>query len=186
MNAQEAVALLASAFPGHAGVWADFGAGDGTFTAALARLLGPGSTIYAVDRNAAALRSLGRRVQVAGVDVRPIVGDFTQPLELRGAARHGLDGMLFANALHFVPDPDVVLGRLVTSLRPGGHVVIVEYARRAASRWVPYPIEPAGLGQIAASAGLSEPSITATRPSSYGGNLYVARLHSVGKGAVSK
>ncbi len=186
MNAQDAVALLAPAFPGHAGAWADFGAGDGTFTAALARLLGPGSTIYAVDRNVAALKSLKRLPQVAGVDVLPIVGDFTQPLELPGAARQGLDGMLFANALHFVPDPEVVLGRLVTSLRPGGHVVIVEYARRAASRWVPYPIEPARLGQIAAAAGLSEPSITATRPSSYGGNLYVARLDSVGKGALSK
>ncbi len=34
------------------GVWADFGAGAGAFTLALADLLGPGAEIVAIDRDA--------------------------------------------------------------------------------------------------------------------------------------
>ena len=174
MNARDAVALLSRAVPRHPGVWADFGAGTGTFTGALARLIGPESTIYAVDRNRDAIRSFERFAQVDGVRVIPIVGDFTRLAGLSGVVSQSLDGMLFANALHYVPDPVVVLSRLVPFLRPGGRVVIVEYDRRAANRWVPYPIESARLREIAAAASLSAPSITATRPSNFGGNLYVA------------
>jgi len=35
--------------------WADLGSGSGAFTLALADLLGPGATIYSVDRDQAAL-----------------------------------------------------------------------------------------------------------------------------------
>jgi hypothetical protein len=85
--------------------------------------------------------------------------------------------MLFANALHFVREPPSVLTQLVTWLRPGGSVVVVEYDGRRANRWVPYPIGAAQLERVAAAAGLSQPVITATRPSAYGGTIYVARLH---------
>lgn len=39
-------------------VWADLGCGSGTFTLALASLLSPGSFVYAIDRNAAALQQI--------------------------------------------------------------------------------------------------------------------------------
>jgi len=84
-----------------------------------------------------------------------------------------LDGMLFTNALHFVLDHQVVLHRLVNLLRPGGRVVIVEYDRRAASRWVPYSTDPGAWLKLAQSAGLESPRITARRPSVYAGELYV-------------
>ncbi len=76
--------------------------------------------------------------------------------------------------LHFVPNPDVVLARLLRWLRPGGRIVIIEYEGRHSSRWVPYPISAKQLPEIAATLGLSRPAITATRPSAYGGSLYVA------------
>ena len=44
-------------------VWADMGAGSGTFTFALARLLGPEGRVVAVDREPAALESLRRRLE---------------------------------------------------------------------------------------------------------------------------
>jgi hypothetical protein len=53
-------------------------------------------------------------------------------------------------------------------------MVLVEYDRRTSSRWVPYPIPADRLPALAASAGPSRPVITATRPSTFGGNLYVA------------
>lgn len=174
MDTREAVALLAGAVPKGAGVWADCGAGDGTFTRALGQLLGPGARIYAVDRDARALAAIERRAVPAGVRVIPVTADFTGALELPGLEVPGLDGLLFANALHFVPDPGAVLGRLVGRLRPGGRVVLVEYDGRPANRWVPYPIPATRLPALATAAGFATPVITRTRPSSYGGVLYVA------------
>lgn len=173
MNIDEAEALLAAAVPRHAGDWADIGAGDGTFSLALARRLDPGSRVYAVDRDRGALRSLGRRASAA-VEIVPVPGDFTRLLMLPGIGESQLSGILFANALHFVPDPRVALSHLLTWLRPGGRVVIVEYEGRRPSRWVPYPISAAGLADIVSGLGLSLPAVTATRPSAYGGSLYVA------------
>src|SRR4029077_5841347 len=96
------------------------------------------------------------------------------PLDLPDLAPSGLDGLLLANALHFVSDAEAVLGRLTGWLRPGGRVVVVEYDRRAANRWVPYPIPPARLSALAAAAGLSAPVLTVTRPAAFGAPLYVA------------
>ena len=174
MNTREAVALIARAVAERAGTWADLGAGDGTFTRALVALLGPGSRIYTVDRDARAVAALARWASKQAANVIPVTADFTRPFELPGLEEPSLDGILLANALHFVPDAGPVLARLTKWLRPGGRVVFVEYDRRAASRWVPYPIPAARLPALAASAGLSAPAITATRPSSFGGVLYVA------------
>lgn len=160
--------------PRVAGRWADVGAGEGTFTRALGERLGRGSRIYAVDRDARAIARLEHWGRGRGVDVIPVPADFTRPFALPGDDHAGLDGILLANALHFVRDAGAVLGRLVARLRPGGRAVIVEYDARAASRWVPYPIPAARLPEWAAAAGLSPPAVTATRPSSYGGIIYVA------------
>ncbi|HXI33491.1 MAG TPA: class I SAM-dependent methyltransferase, partial [Gemmatimonadales bacterium] len=107
-------------------------------------------------------------------NVIALAADFTQPLDLPGLGAAQLDGMLLANALHFVPEGEAVLRRLVERVRPGGRLVVVEYDQRTASRWVPAPIPPARLAQLAAAVHLSAPTITRTRPSAFGGTLYVA------------
>jgi len=173
LNIADAEALLTKAVPRQAGDWADLGAGDGTFSRALARRLESGSRIYAVDRDRAAIASL-EGLASDSVEVIPVSGDFTRDLQLPGVGAGELSGMLFANALHFVPNPDVVLARLLSWLRPGGRVVIVEYEGRRPSRWVPFPISAERLREIVAGLGLSQPVITATHPSAYGGSLYVA------------
>ena len=170
MNTAEAVALIEAAVSRGAPTWADVGAGDGTFTRALVELLGPGARIYAVDRDVHALASLRRWAARVGANVIPVEADFTRPLDLPEL----LDGLLVANALHFARDAAVVLARLAALVRPGGRVVIVEYDRRAASRWVPYPIWRDRLPALATDAGLSPPRVTATRPSAFGGTIYVA------------
>jgi SAM-dependent methyltransferase len=175
MNAREATALIASALPEGGGrVWVDFGAGDGTFTRALVELLGPGSRVYAVDRDASALAAIERWSSALRAQVTRVVADLSRPFELPGVGPASLDGALFANTLHFMPHADEVLARLVSLVRPGGRVVFVEYDRRAPSRWVPYPIPSMRLPALAESAGLSPPIITATQTSAYGGELYVA------------
>ena len=183
VNTAEAVALIAGAVPRRAGTWADLGAGDGTFTRALVELLGQSSRIFAVDRDARALATLERWAKKNAANVTPVVANFTAAFDLPGLGEAQLDGILFANALHFVRDAEDVLARLAARVRPGGRVVFVEYDRRAASRWVPYPISADRLPALAATAGLSTPVITATRPSAFGGNLYVAAADRVAKGA---
>jgi SAM-dependent methyltransferase len=173
MEIHDAIELLRDAVGDADGVWADLGAGTGTFTRALAALLGPGSTIYAVDDDAAAVRALRGLPSTPDVRVVAVKGDFTKPLELPAAGEAVLDGILLANALHFVGDAPNVLGELAERLRPGGRVVIVEYDRRAASRWVPHPISASHWPELADAAGLHDARVTARRPSAYQGILYV-------------
>jgi SAM-dependent methyltransferase len=176
MNVSDAIELIRDAVGVSAGVWADLGAGTGTFTRALTELLGAGSTLYAVDGDARAVRALRELSSSSwgNVSVTAVKADFTRPLELPGLVREDaqLDGILLANALHFVPDAERVLSGLVKQLRPGGRMIVVEYDRRGASRWVPYPIPASRWLQLAESAGLTDPTITATRPSAYAGILY--------------
>lgn len=169
MKEHEAEEFIASAVGESAGVWADIGAGTGTFTRALRALLGPGSRIYAVDHALEAIEAL----REIGDDVIAIRADFSEPFTLPRESGLPLDGMLLANALHFVPDAEQVLRRLVKLLKPGGRVVIVEYDRRAASRWVPYPIASGRWPDLASAAGLDNARVTARRKSRYAGELYV-------------
>ena len=174
MNTRDAVALLADAVPRRAGTWADLGAGDGTFTRALVELLGPEALIYAVDRDGDAIASLNDWAARAAPNVVPLLVDFTVSVERPARGAEPLDGLLLANSLHYVPDAEGVLWRLAGMVRPGGRVVVIEYDRRAPTPWVPFPVSPARLAELAARAGLSEPVVTATRRSRYGGILYVA------------
>jgi SAM-dependent methyltransferase len=132
--------------------------------------------VYAVDDDTRAVRALRELSSSNSGDARVIAvkADFTRPLELPGlvGGRPQLDGILLANALHFVRDAERVLTRLVEHLRPGGRAIVVEYDRRGASQWVPFPIPASRWPQLAESAGLAEPMISATRPSSYSGVLY--------------
>lgn len=169
MNPRDAATLLREAIPAGRGTWADLGAGEGTFTRALAESLGPGSRIVAVDRDAGALKRLARAAPAWPAGVTTINGDFTRPLDLPA-----LDGLLLANALHYVRDAGAVLARLAGHVRRGGRVVIVEYDRRRANPWVPHPIPIATLPDVCAVAGLAAPRITAKRASAFGGDLYVA------------
>jgi SAM-dependent methyltransferase len=171
VNTADAVRLIETAIPTDGKAWADLGAGDGTFTRALVELLGPKSRIYAVDRDARALAALERWATKRGANVSTVVADFTHPSDLPELTESKLDGILLANALHFVRDAETVLAGLVRWLRPGGRAVLIEYDRRGASRWVPYPIPVARLAALAISAGLSTPIVTATRPSAFGGSL---------------
>jgi len=172
MEIRDAVALIRDAVGDGGGVWADLGAGTGTFTRALAETLHDGSTIYAIDADVSAVSALHALAATSSLRVIPLRADLTRRFELPGLGDALLDGILLANALHFVSDGASVLARLGERIRAGGRVVVVEYDQREASRWVPYPIEASRWPQLAESASLSQPAITATRRSLYSGVLY--------------
>jgi trans-aconitate methyltransferase len=174
MHIRDALALIGPAVPRAVATWADLGAGSGMFTAALAEILEPGSRVHAIDRDEAAVASLrGLRVKT-GVTITPMAADFAGDGPLPGIGVGTLAGLLFANSLHFVPDAAAVLTRLVELLERGGRVVIIEYDRRPASRWVPYPIPQEVLPALASAAGLTGFTVVATRPSRFSGMLYAA------------
>ena len=168
MRSNEAAALIAPAVRS-GGTWADLGAGSGTFSRALAQLLGPEGSVIAVDTDARALRSLKDEPRIDCV-----VGDFHRldaiP-ELRGRL---FDGILFANSLHFSADAERVIADAARGLHPGGVLVVVEYDGRPASRWVPHPLGISRLIELAARAGLGVPRVIGERRSDYGGIMYAA------------
>ena len=156
--------------------WADLGAGRGTFTVALAGLLGPKGTVYAIERDDAAIAALQALARRSGDDRAAIVvrqGDFTRPIDLPA-----LDGVLLANALHFVDRSRQaeVLARLGGGVEQEGKVLVIEYDNRPPSRWVPFPVSLARLGDVARSAGLRAPVLIGRRRSDFGGTMYAAYM----------
>ena len=99
------------------------------------------------------------------------MGDFTALVDLPE-----LDGVVIANALHYVPyeHQASVLAGIASRVKAGGTMVVVEYDRRDANRWVPYPITFDAFRTLARDAGLTEPLLLATRPSRYSGAIYSA------------
>ena len=174
MDAREAERLIAAAVPAGPGTWADLGAGDGTFTRALAVRLGPGARLFAVDRDERALRVLQRQAVRAGTDVTVIRADLDRAADLPGLESGTLDGFLIANTLHFMREAATVLTRLARLLRPDGVAVVIEYDGRRASRWVPYPVGSAELPAWFGAAGLTPPCMVARTASAFGGEMYVA------------
>ncbi len=186
MHDDDARALIAAAIPADATAtcWAELGAGTGTFTRALATLLGPRGHVYAVDHDRSAVAALTRLAREEGTDARAAVtavhGDLTDADLLRALGDGPLDGLVLANALHFVAAEaqPAVLARLAGWLRPGGRIVLVEYEERGPSRWVPAPIPFARLARIAPPE-CTAPIRVGVRRSAYGGQLYAAFLERV-------
>ena len=152
----------------------------GAFTLALADLLGPGSRIVAVDRDAAALRQNVEAVEARfpGVTIEPLVADFTRPLTLSE-----LDGLVAANSLHFVPRARqvAVVAGLATCLRPGGTFVVVEYDADHGNPWVPHPFRYPTWERLATEAGLTETRRLGRVPSRFLGGIYSAAARAAGR-----
>ena len=145
--------------------WCDLGSGTGTFTMALARLMAPGSTIFAVDQDRKALGEIPDHFD--GIQIRKTVGD------IRNASLPlpPVDGVLIANTLHFIREQQVLVNRL---LSVADCFLIVEYERSLPTPWGPYPVGFSKLRKLFAQAGMERVEQIATRPSRFGGTMYSA------------
>jgi SAM-dependent methyltransferase len=154
-------------------VWADIGSGGGAFTLAMAELLGPGGQIHSVDRDARALRvqQNALRDRFPDTEVQFHAADFTHPLDLPA-----LDGLVMANALHFVADArkESIVARLKRTLRQGGRFILVEYNVDRGNLWVPHPLSFAAWERLAARCGFASTRLLAKRPSSFLHEFYAA------------
>ena len=175
MTHADHVALIRAGAAGAGGTWADLGAGTGAFTRALASVLGDSAQIFAVDRDAGALRMLKREVGALFPLVQAVRADFTGEVPFPP-----LDGILMANSLHFHPDACAVLAHAARWLKPGGRLIIVEYDIETSNPWVPHPLPWSRLPAAAECAGLSGARLLGTRPSRYHRKVYAAACDATG------
>jgi ubiquinone/menaquinone biosynthesis C-methylase UbiE len=153
------------------GVWADLGSGEGIFTAVLYEQIGPSSQIYAVDKNQRALKKLKHNFHETYPEAKIHIlhANFTEPLSLPS-----LDGLIMANALHFVKNHQKgrILADLSTTLKPNGKIILVEYNSSRGNCAVPFPLNEDQFIQLARRLHFRRPQIVARAPSSFLGEMY--------------
>jgi trans-aconitate methyltransferase len=167
MKLSTAVRLIEKGIPkNEMQIWADLGAGTGLFTEALAKCLAYGSTIYAIDKDLDALSKL--QTASLPVTVKKISDDFLSPslnLEM-------LDGILIANAIHYVEDKHNFISQLKQKIKSTGRIVVLEYEMMKANPWVPYPITIRELEKISGAAELKLSKLD-EEPSAFGNNTFI-------------
>jgi SAM-dependent methyltransferase len=182
MEHKDHVGLLRPAIPAPSpdAVWADFGAGTGAFTLALADLLGPGAQVIAIDRDRGSLQANARAVGGAFPETQftTSVANFRSSLPDLPA----LDGLVAANSLHFVPRSEqaAVISALAARLKPGGTFLVVEYDSDSGNTWVPYPFSARAWRDLAQQAGLVDAREIGRVPSRFLGAIYSASAHRSG------
>lgn len=105
----------------------DIGAGPGYFSLRLSRALAPSGRVYAVDVEPRMLAALRERLEAAGLaNVTPVLSLPADPLLADGLC----DVVLIVDTYHHFPDGPAYLERLKRSLRPGGRIVNIDFAKR--------------------------------------------------------
>lgn len=182
MTLDDMISLIQGGVPHTSATWADFGAGWGNFTQTLAHLLEPDSTIYAIDRDHRVFQHL-RRDWSSPIQLHTISADFTLVIDDLSITRHSLDGILMANALHFVArngsrNQQETLQRIQKYLRPDGRLLLVEYDEERPRSWLPYPVSYRLFAQLATDAGFTDVTLIGQRRSpSSGITMYAAVAH---------
>ncbi len=154
--------------PIHPMIWADLGCGSGIFTQALAALLPPKSTIYAIDQSQQEIpQPIDKTVKIEFVQANFERDDWY----LEGEK---LEGVMMANALHYVADKVGFLKRLLRHCSEEVLFIVVEYDHMNANPWVPYPIDFEHLQRLFEQVGFGEVVKLGERRSIYGGGKMYA------------
>jgi len=167
MEHKDAVSLIQMDTGAVAQTWADLGCGSGTFTKALASVLYAGSRIIAVDLDVNSLRAIPS--SVGEIEIETVAADFTNY-----HSSTMLDGIIMANALHYVKEQAAFLKQTVSMMKPSATLILVEYDREQGNQWVPYPLSFAKAGLLLTAAGFSHPRLLGRRPSVFGGGTMYA------------
>jgi ubiquinone/menaquinone biosynthesis C-methylase UbiE len=102
---------------------ADIGAGSGWFTVRVAKRVGKGSIVYAVDINDEAIRHIAERAQKEQLpNVKAILSKTDDPL----LPSNSVDAVLLLKTYHEVAEPITLLRNLRPALRPNAKVGIID------------------------------------------------------------
>ena len=150
------IAALASLLDRHE-LAVDAGTGDG----ALLDVLAPAfDHVLALDRSSAQLARAERRVIARGYDNVELYSAEISDADVKRRVGEGADVVVAARVLHHAPLPRETLAELVSLLRPGGSLLLLDYARHAdealreaqADVWMGF--DPRELEEFAESSGL--------------------------------
>lgn len=172
MNHADHVNLLRPASLKPGGVYADFGAGSGSFTLALREVVGSDGIIYAVDKDKSSLRELENAHRARFNSTSNLIllpNDFSHPLTLPP-----LDGIVMANSLHFFKDKEKILRHVRTFLKPDGALILVEYNVDKGNMWVPHPLTFESWRTLTPRTGFREPRLLGKAPSRFLNEFYSA------------
>ena len=170
MELTEAKAFIRTALPARTSnvVWADLGCGSGLFTKALASSLGNGGKIYAVDKESQQIE-----FSEAGKQIEFVKLDFI----LATLPFFDIDGILMANALHYVRNKETFINKIAQHLKPDGTLIIIEYDTDKPNPWVPYPISFKKLHETFTAMGFDHVHKTGERKSIYrSGKMYISSV----------
>ena len=107
---------------------ADIGAGTGYFTWRLAQHAGPKGKVVAVDIQQTMLDLAADAVKQHGLaNVDYVLGKASDPK----LAQRSVDMVFIAYSYHEFSEPETIMEAVRRSLRPGGRLVIVEYAKES-------------------------------------------------------
>jgi ubiquinone/menaquinone biosynthesis C-methylase UbiE len=116
---------------GSRATYLDLGCGAGNYTLALARRLGAGSLVYALDLWEDGIAALAAAVREEGLgNVEPMVADLSQPLDL---VTGSVDAAFMATVLHDLPVTarPGLMGEVSRVLVPGGVFALIEFKKFA-------------------------------------------------------
>ncbi len=159
MTILEAKKLIDAAIQGSpVEYWADLGCGSGTFTYAVAELLGDGSRILAIDKLTQHLAKERAQVEItfSQLDVEHMIRD-----------KGEFDGVIMANTLHYIKEQSAFLEKLYPWIKPSGKLVLVEYNTERSNQWVPYPLTFEKAQSLLAQSGFKSVEKIGERPSQY-------------------
>ncbi len=147
--------------------WLDLGCGSGVFTQALAELLPPGSEVIGVDQRPQRLPS--------GTDSGVRISFEQLNMENIGQLPSPIDGVLMANALHYVREQTAYLRQLEALMPRDPRFLFIEYDTNSGNPWIPYPIPWLSLPSLFPDTALIEQ--IGQRASVYNrSNLYAASV----------
>ncbi|MBU0753496.1 MAG: class I SAM-dependent methyltransferase [Planctomycetes bacterium] len=117
---------------------ADIGAGSGYFTVPVAKAVGPGGRVWALDISQEMLDYLENRLlveELENVELKKVLKD--DPLLPAGAC----NTILMIDTIHYVQNRAAYAKKLRDGLAPGGRLVIIDYIPKSMEErpWGPHP-----------------------------------------------
>lgn len=108
---------------------ADFGAGAGYFTIAIAKRVGKSGTVTAIDVLNSALDTIRNKAKAQGLENVEIVRSNLEVLGSGGLEASSLDMVLMANILFQSDKKEEIMAEAVRVLKSGGELVIIDWQK---------------------------------------------------------
>ena len=115
---------------------ADLGAGDGTYTVALAGRVGPAGHVYATEIDDESLAEIRQAVTEAGLANVTVIEGAISSTNLPDAC---CDALFSRLVYHHLTDPEAINADILRALRPGGRLLIIDFEPGGILDWIGRP-----------------------------------------------